>query len=105
MSSVHVFHLTFTGVQVTGIEVSIEGQPKNLLATFWQQSDVDLSRVLTLHLVVLYLSNMHIDLQNYKSQFSNKIKRYYKYETTGNILISIHKVLLEAWDSNNLRKQ
>lgn len=36
--------MDFANVRVTSIEVSVEGQAKNLLATFWQQSDADLSR-------------------------------------------------------------
>lgn len=36
--------LDFSGVRITSIELKSEGQPKNLFATFWQQSDVDMSR-------------------------------------------------------------
>ncbi|XP_011202561.2 phenoloxidase 2 [Bactrocera dorsalis] len=36
--------LDYDGVTVTGIQVSPEGGQANVLQTFWQQSDVDLSR-------------------------------------------------------------
>lgn len=36
--------LTFEGISVTGIAVKSEGAPDNVMHTFWQQSDVDLSR-------------------------------------------------------------
>lgn len=36
--------LDFAGVNVTSVSVNAEFQPKNILATFWQQSDVDMSR-------------------------------------------------------------
>ncbi|EAT33194.1 AAEL014544-PA [Aedes aegypti] len=36
--------LTYEGISVTGIIVQSEGAPVNTLHTYWQQSDVDLSR-------------------------------------------------------------
>ncbi|XP_017467197.1 PREDICTED: phenoloxidase 2-like [Rhagoletis zephyria] len=36
--------LSYEGVSVTGVQVSPEGGRPNVLQTFWQQSDVDLSR-------------------------------------------------------------
>ncbi|KAK9503580.1 hypothetical protein O3M35_010109 [Rhynocoris fuscipes] len=36
--------LDYPGVRITSIEVTSQGQPKNQLSTFWQQSDVDFSR-------------------------------------------------------------
>lgn len=39
-----VDRLDYTGVTVTGIEIRSEGSANNTLNTFWQQSDVDLSR-------------------------------------------------------------
>ncbi|KAK9503579.1 hypothetical protein O3M35_010108 [Rhynocoris fuscipes] len=36
--------LDFPGVSVTSIEVNTPNQPKNVLTTFWQKSDVDFSR-------------------------------------------------------------
>ncbi|XP_058457157.1 phenoloxidase 2-like [Malaya genurostris] len=36
--------LEFEGISITGITVQSEGAPANTLHTFWQQSDVDLSR-------------------------------------------------------------
>uniref|UniRef100_A0A1B6ERM2 Tyrosinase copper-binding domain-containing protein n=1 Tax=Cuerna arida TaxID=1464854 RepID=A0A1B6ERM2_9HEMI len=40
----NVNQLGFNGVQMRSAEINIQGQPKNLLLTLWQQSDVDLSR-------------------------------------------------------------
>uniref|UniRef100_A0A1B6MSZ9 Tyrosinase copper-binding domain-containing protein n=1 Tax=Graphocephala atropunctata TaxID=36148 RepID=A0A1B6MSZ9_9HEMI len=39
-----VNQLGFNGVQMRSAEINVQGQPKNLLLTLWQQSDVDLSR-------------------------------------------------------------
>ncbi|XP_012266915.2 phenoloxidase 1-like isoform X1 [Athalia rosae] len=39
-----VEQLNYPGVDVTDVEVVAENQPKNTLHTFWQQSDVDMSR-------------------------------------------------------------
>ncbi|XP_054082818.1 phenoloxidase 2-like [Zeugodacus cucurbitae] len=36
--------LNYDGISVTGVQVSPEGGQPNVLQTFWQQSDVDLSR-------------------------------------------------------------
>lgn len=36
--------LDYSGVQVTGIRVASQGAPNNQLNTFWQQSQIDLSR-------------------------------------------------------------
>lgn len=36
--------LTFENVRVQSVEVTATGIPRNELATFWQQSDVELSR-------------------------------------------------------------
>ncbi|XP_065076334.1 phenoloxidase 2 [Ochlerotatus camptorhynchus] len=36
--------LTYEGISVTGIAVQSEGAPTNTMHTYWQQSDVDLSR-------------------------------------------------------------
>lgn len=36
--------LNFENVKVQSIEVSASGIPRNELATFWQQSDINLSR-------------------------------------------------------------
>ncbi|XP_054739627.1 phenoloxidase 2-like [Anastrepha obliqua] len=36
--------LSYQGVSVTGVQVAPEGGQPNILQTFWQQSDVDLSR-------------------------------------------------------------
>ncbi|XP_067616919.1 phenoloxidase 2-like [Eurosta solidaginis] len=36
--------LSYEGVSITGVQVSAEGGRPNVLNTFWQQSDVDLSR-------------------------------------------------------------
>lgn len=40
-----MLQLDFPGVRVTSVEIQAEGQnPKNRLSTFWQQSDINLSR-------------------------------------------------------------
>lgn len=39
-----VQQLDYSGVRVTAVEVAADGQPKNQLNTFWQQSDVNMSR-------------------------------------------------------------
>jgi Hemocyanin, ig-like domain len=36
--------LEFTGVRVTGVEVSTPAAPQNVIETFWQKNVVDLSR-------------------------------------------------------------
>ncbi|GLV34926.1 Prophenoloxidase 2 [Carabus blaptoides fortunei] len=36
--------LNYQGINVTGVEIDVTGGKKNELQTFWQQSDVDLSR-------------------------------------------------------------
>ncbi|XP_004526317.1 phenoloxidase 2 [Ceratitis capitata] len=44
LSPYSVPDLSYDGVSVTGVQVSPEGGRPNVLQTFWQQSDVDLSR-------------------------------------------------------------
>jgi len=39
-----MFQLEFTGVRVTGVEVSTPAAPPNVIETFWQKNVVDLSR-------------------------------------------------------------
>nr|BAN20821.1 prophenoloxidase [Riptortus pedestris] len=39
-----VQQLEYPGVRISGLEVVTEGSPKNQLNTFWQQSDINLSR-------------------------------------------------------------
>lgn len=36
--------LNYQGISITGVEVDVEGAGKNNLQTFWQQSDVEISR-------------------------------------------------------------
>ncbi|KAK9745259.1 Hemocyanin, copper containing domain [Popillia japonica] len=39
-----VAQLDYSGIRVTGVSIQTQGAPANTMNTFWQQSDVDLSR-------------------------------------------------------------
>lgn len=42
--SIGPFQLDFPGVEITNINLQTSNQPTNILSTFWNKSDVDLSR-------------------------------------------------------------
>nr|ANZ03352.1 phenol oxidase 2 [Rhodnius prolixus] len=66
--------LDFPGVRITSAEIITQGQPKNRLSTFWQQSDVDFSRGLDFApRGPVYARFTHLQHApfNYKIQISN----------------------------------